>query len=300
MNNKSVIEGKGSKVKELARIHQSSSTHWVGNGFPVRSVLNYNEHARELSPFLLLDYAAPHSFPPGKEKRGVGGHPHKGFETVTVAYQGELEHRDSSGGGGKIGAGDVQWMTAGKGIVHEEFHSQDFTRKGGVLQMVQLWVNLRASDKSAEPGYQTLLKAQIPVVPVNDAGTVRVIAGEYNGVKGPAKTFTRINLWDVALRGGKSVDLALPNGDTTAFLVLSGEVRVNGSKAAKEGDLAVFSRKGESIEIAATSDATLLLLSGEPIDEPVVGHGPFVMNTRAEIQQAFQDFQLGRMGEIRD
>lgn len=272
--------------------------HWVGNGFPVRSVFNYNEHGRELSPFLLLDYAAPHSFPPGKEKRGVGGHPHKGFETVTVVYQGELEHRDSSGGGGKIGPGDVQWMTAGSGIVHEEFHSEDFTRKGGALQMVQLWVNLRARDKSAKPGYQTLLKAQIPVVPLHDAGTVRVIAGEYGGRKGPAKVFTRINLWDVTFRGGKSAELPLPDGDTTTILVLSGEVRLSDTQSAKEGDLAHFSRTGQNIQVTAASDATLLLLSGEPIDEPIVGHGPFVMNTRAEIQQAFEDYQLGRMGEI--
>ena len=286
-------------LKELRRIAGSSSLHWVGNGFPVRSAFNYNEHARELSPFLLLDYAAPHSFPPGHEKRGVGGHPHKGFETVTVAYQGELEHRDSSGGGGKIGAGDVQWMTAGNGIVHEEFHSQDFTRRGGILQMVQLWVNLPARDKNAKPGYQTLLKEQIPVVPLPaDAGTVRVIAGEYGGRKGPAKTFTRINLWDVTLQGGKSAELSFPSGDTTAFLVLNGEVRLPGGQSAKEGDLAVFSRPGERLPLAAASDASLLLMSGEPIDEPVVGHGPFVMNTRAEIQQAFEDYQLGRMGDI--
>ena len=179
--------------------------HWVGNGFPVRSVFDYNGLGRELSPFLLLDCAAPYQFPPGSEKRGVGAHPHKGFETVTVAYQGELEHRDSSGGGGKIGAGDVQWMTAGNGIVHEEFHSTDFTKQGGTLQMVQLWVNLRAKDKSAQPGYQTLLNAQIPSVALPlDAGAVRVIAGEYAGQKGPAKTFTPINLWDVNLRAGGS------------------------------------------------------------------------------------------------
>jgi redox-sensitive bicupin YhaK (pirin superfamily) len=292
------VEKKETKTKDLVRIHKSSSVHWVGNGFPVRSVFSYNEDARELSPFLLLDYAAPHQFSPGNEKRGVGGHPHKVFETVTVAYQGELEHRDSSGGGGKIGAGDVQWMTAGNGIVHEEFHSQDFTRKGGILQMVQLWVNLQAKDKTAKPGYQTLLKAQIPTVPLQDAGSVRVIAGEYAGTKGPAKTFTRINVWDVTLVGGKAAALSLPDGDTTAFLVLTGEVRVNGQKSAKEGDLVVLSRNGERIEIEAATDATLLLMSGEPIDEPVVGHGPFVMNTRAEIQEAFEDYQLGRMGEI--
>src|SRR6266446_7572299 len=182
-------------------------------------------------------------------------HPHKGFETVTVVYQGELEHRDSSGGGGKIGAGDVQWMTAGNGIVHEEFQSQDFTRKGGTLQMIQLWVNLRAKDKSAKPGYQTLLKAQIPNVSLpQDAGTVRVIAGEYAGHKGPAKTFTSINLWDVNLRAGKSAELPLPDGHTTTFLVLSGEVTVNGAQDAREGDLAIFDRTGESISVKAKTD----------------------------------------------
>ena len=286
-------------MKKLQRIHQSSGMHWVGNGFPVRSVFDYNGLGRELSPFLLLDYAAPYEFPPGNEKRGVGGHPHKGFETVTVAYQGELEHRDSTGGSGKIGAGDVQWMTAGNGIVHEEFHSQDFTRQGGTLQMVQLWVNLRAKDKSAKPGYQTLLKSQIPTVELPQAaGTVRVIAGEINGTKGPAKTFTPINVWDVNLRAGKSAELPLPDGHTTAFLVLSGEVSVNGERKAGEGDLAIFAPSGEGITVKANADAKLLVMSGEPIAEPVVGHGPFVMNSRAEIQQAFEEYQLGRMGEL--
>ncbi|MDB6064832.1 MAG: pirin family protein [Pedosphaera sp.] len=286
-------------MKKLNRIHQSSGMHWVGNGFPVRSVFDYNGLGRELSPFLLLDYAAPYSFAPGNEKRGVGGHPHKGFETVTVAYQGELEHRDSSGGGGKIGAGDVQWMTAGNGIVHEEFHSQDFTRKGGNLQMVQLWVNLRAQDKSAKPGYQTLLKAQIPNVPLpQDAGTVRVIAGEFGGQKGPAKTFTPINLWDVNLRAGKSTELPLPSGHTTVILVLSGKVVLNGDREAGEGDLAIFERSGTGITVQANTEAKLLVMDGEPIAEPVIGHGPFVMNSRAEIQQAFEDYQLGRMGEL--
>lgn len=273
--------------------------HWVGNGFPVRSVFDYNGLGRELSPFLLLDYAAPHPFTPGHEKRGVGAHPHKGFETVTVAYQGELEHRDSSGGGGKIGAGDVQWMTAGNGIVHEEFHSSDFTREGGILQMVQLWVNLRAKDKSAEPGYQTLFRAQIPNVELpGGAGSLRVIAGEYGDSKGAAKTFTPINLWDVSLRAGKSVELPLPDGHTTTFLVLSGEVTANSERDAVEGDLAIFERSGDGITVKAKTDARLLVMDGEPIAEPIVGQGPFVMNSRAEIQQAFEDYQLGRMGEL--
>src|SRR2546427_7253528 len=288
-------------MKKLLRIHQSSGMHWVGNGFPVRSVFDYNGLGRELSPFLLLDYAAPYEFPPSNEKRGVGGHPHKGFETVTVAYQGEVEHRDSNGGGGKIAAGDVQWMTAGKGIVHEEFHSQDFTRKGGPFQMVQLWVNLRAKDKSAKAGYQTLLKAQIPNVELlHEAGTVRLIAGNYNGHKGPGKTFTPINLWDVDLHAGKPAELPLPDGHTTTFLVLSGKVTVNGEREAGEGDLAIFARSGDGITLKAKTDAKLLVMDGEPIAEPVVGHGPFVMNSRAEIQQPFEDYQLGRMGELAD
>ena len=285
-------------MKKLLRIHQSSGMHWVGNGFPVRSVFDYNGLGRELSPFLLLDYAAPYQFAPGDGKRGVGGHPHKGFETVTIAYQGELEHRDSSGGGGKIGAGDVQWMTAGNGIVHEEFHSQEFTTKGGTLQMVQLWVNLRAQDKAARPGYQTLLKSQIPVVALpGDAGTARVIAGELGGQKGPAKTFTAINLWDVNVRAGKSAELALPDGHTTAFLVVSGQVAVDGRQVG-EGDLAIFARSGGAIALTARTEAKLLVMDGEPIAEPVVGHGPFVMNSRAEIQQAFEEYQLGKMGEL--
>jgi redox-sensitive bicupin YhaK (pirin superfamily) len=288
-------------MKKLQRIHQSSGMHWVGNGFPVRSVFDYNGLGRELSPFLLLDYAAPYEFPPGNERRGVGGHPHKGFETVTVAYQGELEHRDSSGGGGKIGAGDVQWMTAGSGIVHEEFHSQEFARKGGTLQMAQLWVNLRAKDKSAKAGYQTLLKPQIPAVDLPDgAGTVRVIAGEYGGRKGPAKTFTPINLWDVNLKSGKEAQLPLPDGHTTTFLVLSGEVTVNGERDAGEGDLAIFHRAGEGVSVKAKTDARLLVMDGEPIAEPIVGQGPFVMNSRAEIQQAFEEYQLGHMGELKE
>lgn len=273
--------------------------HWVGNGFPVRSVFDYNGLGRELSPFLLLDYAAPHPFQPGTERRGVGAHPHKGFETVTVAYQGELEHRDSSGGGGAIGPGDVQWMTAGQGIIHEEFHSREFTRKGGTLQLVQLWVNLRAKDKSAKPGYQTLLKEQIPNVPLpGEGGIVRVIAGEYYGQKGPAKTFTPINLWDVTLQAGQAVELPLPDGHTTTFLVVSGELAIDGGSEAVEGDLAIFARTGNGVKVESKTPARLLVMSGEPIAEPVVGHGPFVMNSRAEIQHAIEDYQLGRMGEL--
>ena len=286
-------------MKKLIGIYQSSRTHWVGDGFPVRSVFDYNGLGKNLSPFLLLDYVAPYQFPPTNDRRGVGAHPHKGFETVTVAYQGEVEHRDSSGGGGKIGPGDVQWMTAAKGIIHEEFQSAEFSRKGGTFQMVQLWVNLRAKDKSVAPRYQNLLKEQIPTVVLPEsAGTVRVIAGEYGGRKGPAKTFTPINLWDINLSAGKSVELPLPDGHTSAFLVLSGEVTVNGGNNAAEGGLVIFDRSGDGISVRAQTNAKLLVMGGEPITEPVVGRGPFVMNTHAEIEKAFEEYQRGLMGEI--
>jgi len=222
--------------------------HWVGNGFPVRSVFDYNGLGRALSPFLLLDYAAPYEFPPGNDKRGVAGHPHKGFETVTVAYQGELEHRDSRSGGGKIGAGDVQWMTAGRGILHEEFHSQDFTRKGGTLQMVQLWVNLRAKDKSAKAGYQTLLKAEIPDVALpQDAGTVRVIAGEYGGQKGPAKTFTPINLWRNFEREAKDFAELSATPLPMPVLVLTGE-KASGNFLIEQDRLVASNVQGQIVK----------------------------------------------------
>ena len=297
MNRQTTIET--AAAKDVLGIYQPGSTHMVGDGFPVRNLFPSNELDREVSPFLMLDYAGPQYFTPTDHPRGVGEHPHRGFETVTIVYEGMLAHRDSAGNAGVIGPGDVQWMTAGNGIVHEEFHSQDFTRKGGPLQMVQLWVNLRATDKTAKPRYQTLLKAQIPTVELPDnAGSLRVIAGDFGGQPGPAKTFSRINLWDVDLRAGKSAELALPNGHTTTFLVLSGEVTVNGEREAKEGDLAIFARDGDGITVKAKANAKLLVMDGEPFDEPVVGQGPFVLNSRAEIRQAFEDYQLGRMGEI--
>ena len=286
-------------MKSLRQIHRASDTHWVGDGFPVRSVFGYNDLGREMSPFLLLDHAVPHEFAPSDETRGVESHPHRGFETVTVVYQGEVEHRDSSGGGGLIGPGDVQWMTAASGLVHEEMHSREFTRRGGTLEMVQLWVNLRAKDKAAPPGYQTLVAANIPNVSMPDhAGTVRVIAGELFGVKGPARTFTPINLWDIRLSAGHAVELPLPDESTTALLILNGSVVLNGDQTAQSGELAIFDRAGLSIALHAVTDSTLLLLNGEPIDEPIVGYGPFVMNTREEIALAYEDFQQGRMGTL--
>ncbi|MGH6638348.1 MAG: pirin family protein, partial [Polaromonas sp.] len=223
----------------------------------------------------------------------------RGFETVTIVYQGEVEHRDSTGNGGVIGPGDVQWMTAASGILHEEFHSREFTRKGGALEMVQLWVNLPAKDKMAAPGYQEISGKTIPLVDLPDsAGTLRVIAGDYNGHKGPAHTFTPIDVWDLRLRQGKTTTLTIPQGRTAALVVLHGTVLVNEKEVVREAQMVLLDRAGEALMVEANSDATLLLLSGEPIDEPIVGHGPFVMNTRDEIMQAMQDFNAGRFGRM--
>jgi quercetin 2,3-dioxygenase len=286
------------RSKRVLGIEQAPPRHWVGDGFPVRSMFSYDS-APSLSPFLLLDYAAPAEFPPALAPRGVGEHPHRGFETVTIAYQGEVEHRDSAGHNGRIGPGDVQWMTAASGIVHEEMHGRAFTEKGGTLEMVQLWVNLPARFKKSPPGYQDVVGSRTPVVPLaGGAGTVRVIAGEFEKEKGPARTFTPIELWDVRLQAGKVANLHVPAGQSTALLFLHGGGRVNGSKSVDEEQLVVLDRDGESVSIEAGADSTILLLSGAPIDEPVVGYGPFVMNTEGEIRQAIQDYRDGRMGHL--
>ena len=286
-------------MKKVLGVFSSPAQHWVGDGFPVRSLFSYDSMGAKISPFLLLDYAGPHEFAPATRPRGVGQHPHRGFETVTIVYQGEVEHRDSTGSGGRIGPGDVQWMTAASGILHEEFHSSDFTHQGGTLEMVQLWVNLPASDKMSPPRYQTLMDADIPSVPLPDgAGQLRVIAGDYAGHAGPAKTFTPIDVWDVRLRGGETIELPAHAGRSVAAVVLRGTVEVNGAQVAREAQFVLLDRDGTGVSIEANSDATLLILSGEPIDEPIAGYGPFVMNTQAEIAQAMQDFNSGRFGRI--
>lgn len=286
-------------MRNIVAVHAAPRGHWVGDGFPVRSLISPGGDAKAMSPFLLLDHAAPFEFGPTDRPRGVGEHPHRGFETVTIVYQGELEHRDSTGNGGRIGPGDVQWMTAAAGILHEEFHSEAFTRTGGTMEMVQLWVNLPAKDKKAKPGYQTLLDASIPSVDLGDGdGRVRVIAGDYEGTKGPAKTFTPIDIWDVRVNAGKGASLTLPEGRTTALVILHGTVLVNDDQVVRAGQLIEFARDGGAITVEANTDVTLLVLSGEPINEPVVAQGPFVMNTVGEIKQAMLDFQNGRFGEI--
>lgn len=286
-------------MRKVLGVYSAPQPHWVGDGFPVRSMFSHASHGEHVSPFLLLDYAGPADFPPAEKPRGVDVHPHRGFETVTIVYKGEVEHRDSTGKGGVIGPGDVQWMTAAGGILHKEFHSQAFTRKGGTLEMVQLWVNLPAKDKNNKPGYQMLLDRDIPAIALpNEAGTLRVIAGEFDSQHGPAHTFTPIDVWDVRLNRGGTTSLTLPEGHTVAIAVLKGTVQINGDVIAREAQLVLLDRTGGEIAVEANGDAALLVLAGEPIDEPVVMHGPFVMNTTEEIRQAVVDFQSGRFGEI--
>ncbi|AFO51016.1 MULTISPECIES: pirin family protein [Pseudomonas] len=288
-------------MKKILGIHRSPHAHWVGDGFPVRSLFTYDNLASRISPFLLLDYAGPHDFAPTQARRGVGQHPHRGFETVTIVYQGELEHRDSTGAGGLIGPGDVQWMTAANGIIHEEFHSPDFARSGGTLEMVQLWVNLPARDKRAAAGYQTLLAGDIPVVALDgDAGRLRVIAGDYHGHHGPARTFTAMDVWDLRLNAGAALQLPVAAGRNAALVVLRGNVRINSEREAGPSSLVLLDREGVDVAVEALDGASVLLLSGEPIDEPIVGYGPFVMNSQAEIAESFDDFHAGRFGQMQD
>ncbi|OON62505.1 quercetin 2,3-dioxygenase [Massilia sp. KIM] len=288
-------------MKSVVGKFTASNLHWVGDGFPVRTLFSYHDMARHVSPFLLLDHAGPTEFPPSQIPRGVGEHPHRGFETVTIVYQGEIAHRDSAGNGGLIGPGDVQWMTAGSGILHDEFHSDAFMRAGGVLEMVQLWVNLPAAHKMTAPAYQTISAARIPVVPLpNNAGNVRLIGGELFNRKGPARTFTTIDLWDVRLKKCHTTTLPLKAGRTACLVMIRGDALLNGTDSIRENEWALASENCSNLRIEAKSECTILVLSGIPIDEPVVGSGPFVMNSEQEICTAFADLQSGMFGSIRD
>jgi redox-sensitive bicupin YhaK (pirin superfamily) len=286
-------------MKKLLFTQRSDTPHWVGDGFPVRSIFSYNDIAGEISPFLLMDYGGPAEFPPTKQRKGVGEHPHRGFETVTIVYSGEVEHRDSSGGGGLIKPGDVQWMTAASGLVHEEFHGKEYAEKGGPFEMVQLWVNLPKKYKMEKPRYQGIKKEKIPVVNLSgNAGTLRVIAGEYAGSHGPAMTFSPINLWDVTVKADHKVALKVPQDHTAVLFVLSGSIELAEGKTLTDAELGIFERKGAELSFRAAKDSKVLFMGGEPLNEPIVGYGPFVMNTPAEIQQAFEDFNAGRMGSL--
>jgi redox-sensitive bicupin YhaK (pirin superfamily) len=285
-------------MKKVISVHRGGERHWVGDGFPVQTVFSYSELGAQMTPFLLLDHAGPAQFEPSDKVRGVDWHPHRGFETVTIVYEGEVDHGDTAGNRGSIGPGDVQWMTAGSGLLHKEFHGGEFARKGGRFEVAQLWVNLPAKHKMTAPRYQGLTAAGIPTVRLADeAGSVRVIAGAFRGVKGPARSFTPIDLLDVRLNAGGRVQLDLPAGHTTGIFVLRGEAAMNGTPASAD-DLVVFARDGSTVAIEARSDAVLLVMSGQPIDEPIAGYGPFVMNTQREIREAIADLQSGKMGRL--
>ncbi|KDB44815.1 pirin family protein [Glaesserella parasuis] len=288
-------------MKKVANVHTAPAKHWVGNGFHVQSMFSYNDTDKNLDPFLLMDYNPPRHFDGGRKSdfRGVGEHPHRGFETVTIAYQGEVAHADSYGGGGTIGTGDVQWMTAGSGVMHEEFHSERFSREGGMFEMVQLWVNLPKAHKMTTPKYQAIKSADIPVVQLeNNAGTARIIAGELASTAGIASTFSPVNMWDIVLNAGKAHTFAVPESHNLIILVLDGTVQINGEDIARRGELVTFERGGADVQIETNNDAKLLILTGEPLNEPVVGYGPFVMNSREEIIQAMRDVQSGKFGRI--
>lgn len=283
-------------MKRVEYSRPSLGNHTVGDGFPVKSLLSYSKDGAAASPFLLLDYAGPVEFAPSEQQRGVDGHPHRGFETVTIVYAGGLQHRDSAGNSGEIGPGDVQWMTAGSGVIHEELHSPSFSSTGGLFEIVQLWVNLPASQKMADPRYQDLRASEIPYVRTT-FGAVRVIAGSYGGVTGPARTMTDLQVLDMRLDAGSKVQVDIIDGHSATLVTLDAEVSVNGQYVGSSSTT-VFSHLGDQVEFSVEKSGKALLLTGQPIDEPIVGYGPFVMNSQAEIREAIMDYQAGRMGRL--
>jgi redox-sensitive bicupin YhaK (pirin superfamily) len=285
--------------KSIQAIYPPGPPHFVGDGFRVHNFIpsRHGLDMQRMSPFIMMDYGAKFYFPPSDSPRGVGVHPHRGFETVTIAYRGRVAHHDSAGGGGIIGEGDVQWMTAASGVLHKEYHEEEFSKTGGDFQMVQLWVNLPAKDKMSAPKYQAIENKQIPRVPVQ-LGDIEVIAGSYEQTQGAASTFTPVNLLNVKLKQGGSASFNFPEEYNTALVVIEGEIRVNGLEVAPENHFVLFDTDGSTFEIEATEDAIVLVLGGEPIREPIASHGPFVMNTRQEIMQAFHDFEMGKFGEL--
>lgn len=286
-------------MKRLIGLYRPGSRHMVGDGFPVRNLFPSNDLDREVSPFLMLDYAGPQYFEPTDHPRGVAEHPHRGFETVTIVYEGVLAHRDSAGNAGVIGPGDVQWMTAASGIVHEEFHEKEFAKQGGTIHAIQLWVNLPRTSKMSAPGYQTILNEHIPSIDLDGgAGRLRVVAGSFQQRKGPAHTCTPIELYDLELKAGHHVFLTLPQGHNASLFVLQGRASVNGGQEAGEAELIVCTRNGSQVAVVAHEDSRLLVMAGEPIDEPIARYGPFVMNSREELIQAVQDYQGGKMGHL--
>ncbi|MFW1952411.1 pirin family protein [Acinetobacter beijerinckii] len=284
-------------MKKVVGVYQNKHMHWVGDGFPVYNLFSYDRLGQTISPFLLLDYAAPYRFEPTNAQHGVGTHPHRGFETVTIAYQGEVTHKDSAGGGGTIKAGDVQWMTAGGGILHQEFHSPEFAHDGGLFEMVQLWVNLPAHSKMTPAKYQAIESTQIQSIDLDDVGSeLRVIAGQYQDTAGAATTFSPVNVWDGKIVAGRAHTFYVTEGHTTLLVVLSGEVILNDNQRIEASSLVVLSREEIDFNVKAEQDSKFLILTGQPLNEPIEGYGPFVMNSKAEIVEAVHDFNSGKFG----
>jgi quercetin 2,3-dioxygenase len=288
--------------RTIERVLRGAPHHWVGDGFHVSNYFpSATESQKRMSPFFLLDYQKPEAFAPTTRRRGVGTHPHRGFETVTIAYQGAIAHRDSAGNGGVIGPGEVQWMTAGSGVLHNEFHEEEFARAGGILHMIQIWVNLPRVHKLSAPKYQALTGQTIAAVPLADGkGVVRVISGAYEETRGPADTFSPAHMLDLRLKPGAQVRLATPKDYNTALLVLDGEVTANGSKPVSAGEFILFRNDGDEVIVESRAESIVMFLSGAPIDEPLVHYGPFVMNSVDEINEAIEDFNGGRFGDLRD
>jgi redox-sensitive bicupin YhaK (pirin superfamily) len=292
---------KEANIKPVERIVAPPPIHWVGDGFKVHGFFPHGPLTGErMSPFFLLDYNELTNFPPREEPFGVGPHPHRGFETVTIAYKGKVAHHDSRGGGGVIGEGDVQWMTAGSGLLHKEYHEQEYNRTGGPFQMVQLWVNLPSKDKMTEPKYQAITNSEMGRVGLPKGGEVEIIAGTFGGIKGPASTFTSVHLYNLKPKKGEKIELSFPSGYTTAILAIEGSALINGEQKLPTNNLALFGLKGEDITVEALEDGIFLLMSGEPLNEPIAQYGPFLMNTNLEIAEAIDDFRTGKFGYLAD
>ncbi len=289
------------RTKEVQRIYEPPPTRMVGNGFKVHNFFPGLMDMQRMSPFFLLDYNALTAWPPSRIPQGVGVHPHRGIETVTVSYRGKIAHHDSAGNGGVIGEGDLQWMTAGGGILHKEYHEEAFNKRGGDFHMAQIWVNLPRKHKMSPPKYQSLLYEEIPKHPLpGDVGTVEVVAGNYRGVKGIASSFSPMEMYNIKLKRGGTATVSLPADYNTGLLVVKGSVKINHNASAPVDNFVLFENDGENIELQADDDALLLMLSGEPLDEPIAAGGPFVMNTREELYQAFDDFEEGKFGHLDD
>lgn len=289
-------------TKKVEIIVQPKPPHFVGDGFRVHNFIpsGFRLDMKRMDPFIMLDYNSKFHFSGTDTPRGVGVHPHRGFETVTIAYKGRVEHGDSAGGGGIIGEGDVQWMTAASGVLHKEFHETEWAKDGGIFQMVQLWVNLPAKDKMSPPKYQAIKNSEMKNVDLGENGFIEVIAGDYNGEKGPASTFSPVNLMNAKLKKGGKADFSFPAGFNTAALVIEGSVVVNGGEKVPTDHLVLFGNEGENFTFEATEDSVVLVISGEPLNEPIFPHGPFVMNSREEIIQAFDDYNNGKFGYLED